>query len=466
MTLANSIAHGSRRKAAMVVDHLNQAAVRSAQYSERHFTIIGMLTTLIPAAYVVDHYVGRPFFDTLVIRLVAFGFSIPLILHRVKPFREWTHFHLYFVALVAYTLPFTFGLMLVLNAASAPRGQEIELLWILQYFVALFLFIQLIHHAALATVLWVGSTIAATSSIALLPDINWGEINRVIIYPISVYVTALGFGIITNRNVDYVNSEKLRAASAIGGNIAHELRTPLASIRSLARAVNKHSRVLVDTYARAKQTGIHTAELTEAQIDGLRAALDLIEREVCYSNTVIDMLLLNTSERVAQPNSNDVFCVSEAVAEAIGRFPFNNPREKSLITVHVEKDFWVHTSKLLVVHVLFNLIKNGIYFAQKSPGAKLNVSIGSHRDKPCVNITDSGPGMSPARKKRVFERFYTTSDAGQGAGIGLSFCKTVMEAIGGEIQCESREGEFTTFRLIFPSLGHDARSDRAPDAVT
>ncbi|MDZ7670540.1 MAG: ATP-binding protein [Gammaproteobacteria bacterium] len=36
--------------------------------------------------------------------------------------------------------------------------------------------------------------------------------------------------------------------------------------------------------------------------------------------------------------------------------------------------------------------------------------------------------------------------------MGLSFCKMVMESIGGEIQCESREGEYTTFRLIFPAV--------------
>jgi signal transduction histidine kinase len=69
-----------------------------------------------------------------------------------------------------------------------------------------------------------------------------------------------------------------------------------------------------------------------------------------------------------------------------------------------------------------------------------------------VEIVDDGPGIPSAIRRHIFSRFYTTATNGQGAGIGLSFCKMVMESIGGEIQCESREGEYTTFRLIFPPL--------------
>ncbi len=358
------------------------------------------------------------------------------------------YFHLYFVGLVAYSLPFTFGLMLALNAASAPEGRQIEILWILQYFVSLFVFVQLIHNGLLATALWCLSSMAAMSSIAFVDEVNWSEIDRVIFYPCSAYLSALLFGIVTNRNVDYINAEKLRAASAIGGNIAHELRTPLASIRLLAKAVNKHSQLLVDTYARAKQSDLQIGDLTSDQIVGLRSALSMIEAEVAYSNTVIDMLLFNTADRLS-PSSTDRFRLSEAVSEAISRFPFNNAGEKALITVHVHDDVHVECPKLLVVHVLFNLIKNGIYFAQKSSKGTLRIAIASHRGKPSVELTDSGPGIAPSTRKRIFDRFYTTSDAGQGAGIGLSFCKTVMDTIGGEIQCDSSEGRHTTFRLLF-----------------
>ncbi len=443
------------------LDHLYEASRRSAQYSERHFQFLGLLSIVVPAAYVVDFYVGKPYFDTLAIRCIAFLLTTPLIAHKTPAIRSLPNFHVYFVLLAAYVLPFTFGLMLVLNAASAPPGNEIEMLWVLQYFVALFLFIQLIHNGLLATTLWTASTVAASMSLLFIEQINWDELNRVMIYPVSGYLTALFFGIITDRNVDYVNSEKLRAASAIGGNIAHELRTPLASIRSLARSLEKHSDTLVDTYQSASAKGISVGEIDPSRIDGLRSALRAIQEEVAYSNTVIDMLLVNTSDREHLQAMKESFAVDTAIEESIARYPFNNSRERRLVSIKVDGRFNITASRLMVVHVFFNLLKNGVFYAQRRPDGQLMILIRRTGSQGVVEFTDSGPGISPTTRRRVFDRFYTTTRAGQGAGIGLSFCKMVMESIGGEIQCESREGEYTTFRLIFPAVT-DPESEGIP----
>jgi two-component system, CAI-1 autoinducer sensor kinase/phosphatase CqsS len=432
------------------LSYLSNAAEKSAEYSERNLRFLSTLVAFVPLAYVVDYYVGRPYFDTLLIRTAAFIPAVPGIIYASTKLRSIPKFHLYFVGSVTYILPFTFGLMLVLNAASAPQGQHIEMLWILQYFIALFLFIQIIHNGYLATILWLLSTVAALASLALLGEVNWEEINRVILYPVTGYLTALFVGIVTNRNVDYVNSEKLKAASAVGANLAHELRTPLASIRSLARAVNKYSKILVETYDAAKKKGIHTGELNQGQIEGLSLALDSILEEVNYSNTVIDMLLLNTSDRSRFPQDPSVFSLSDCVRESIARYPFNNSSERALLSLEIVEDFRASGSRLLIVHVLFNLLKNAVYYAQKKRGGTAKIVVGPNARM--IEVTDTGPGIASGIQNQIFDRFFTTTDMGQGAGIGLSFCKMVMESIGGEIQCESREGEFTTFRLIFPPV--------------
>ena len=450
MLLINSRIH-IRNQLRASVAYLGLAAQRSAEYSARDLRLLGCLTALIPAAYVIDVLVGHPYFDTFAIRATAFALAIPLIVNDASKLRSRPHYHCYHVCLAAYALPFTFGLMLILNAASAPEGEQIEMLWIMQYLISLFLFIQLIHNGLLATALWIPSTIAAMSSLFFLQDVNWLELKRVALYPITGYLTAFFFGIITNRNVDYVNSEKLKAASVIGGNIAHELRTPLASIRSLARSVNKYSTALVETYDRAKREGMHSGELTAAQVSTLKDALTSIEEEVAYSNTIIDMLLLNTSERSPHSAEREVVQVTDCLREAIARYPFANSRERALVQMHVLSDFSIGASRLLIVHVFFNLLKNSVYYAQKAPKGQVEIRVGPHNLR-SVEIIDTGPGISPNVRRHIFERFFTTANTGQGAGIGLSFCKMVMESIGGEIQCESQEGEHTTFRLIFPPV--------------
>jgi signal transduction histidine kinase len=440
--------------------HLNSAAMGSAAYSQRHFRFLAILSLVIPLAYLVDVAVGRPHFDTIALRLTAFLAAIPLIFADKPPLRGARYLHIYFVLLVTNALPFTYGAMLVGNAAASPAGTEIDILWVLQYIIALFLFIQLIHNGLLACVLWIVSSIAAGFPILIVDEVNWDELKRVLLYPVTGYVTAILFGIVTNRNVDYVNSEKLKAAAAIGSNIAHELRTPLASIQLLTRSLRTQTATLMRGYSKAVKHGLQEEMLSQAQTKGLDRALKLIEQEVAYSNTVIDMLLLNTSDNTERDAELKRFPISDCVLEAIHRYPFNNSKEKELIRLDVVRPFPVEAPRLLLVHVLFNLIKNCVFYAQRSKEPLVTITIGEAPKTNSLSITDNGPGIPTSIRRHVFDRFYTTTRSGQGAGVGLSFCKTVMESIGGSIDCESVEGEYTTFRLTFPPVNDDQRHDR------
>ena len=64
---------------------------------------------------------------------------------------------------------------------------------------------------------------------------------------------------------------------------------------------------------------------------------------------------------------------------------------------------------------------------------------------------DTAKGIPQNQCKTIFEPFFTRDKHG-GTGIGLSFCKQVMESFGGKISCESVAGEYTTFQLYFPEI--------------
>lgn len=432
------------------IQDTNRAAVQSARYSEDHFRLLGWLAWLIPIAASVDYIVGNPHFDTLIIRTSAAVVSIPLIFHR-KLSTKWSSYkHWYFVVVTAYCFPFTYGFMLAMNAAYAPDGQEIHIIWILQYFIALFLFIQLIVNGLLASILWLAASCFALMPALLYEYANTSELERVFVYPITGYLTALGFGILTNRKTAIVNSEKAAAASAIGANLAHELRTPLASIGALSKGTDNLLPALTDAYEKAKEAGIEVKPLRKNQVSLLRKSLSTIRNEVDYSNTIIDMLLVNTADKSLSNVETDYFSVHEAAAESIKRFPFNNQKERELIRLEIEDDFEIEAPRLLIVHVLFNLIKNALYSVQKAGKGDICISAIQKNNCGCIMVHDTGIGISASVRSHIFERFYTTTQTIQSAGIGLSFCKLVMESIGGSIKCESREGEFTTFTLEFP----------------
>ena len=405
---------------------------------------------LLPLGYVIDQLVGKPNFDTLAIRMTAFGLCLPLLMVDKIKLAHLRYVPAYFVVLIAFVFPFTYGFMLTTNAAFTPEGKQLEMLWILQYFISLFLFIQLTHSGLLATVLWCGASAACVLPLVFLDQVNWNEVQRVMLYPISAYLTALFLGIVTNRNLDYVNAEKLKAASALGSNIAHELRTPLASIRSRARGVGKHLDDLVAGYEAAKTAGLDVPNISSKRIFELEAGLSAIQDEVEYSNTIINMLLINTSDKPISEWDFDIFSAAGCVEEAVARYPFNNSAEKMLLSIQVEEDFFIRAPRLMVVHVMFNLIKNGLHSVQRSGKGSVVIRLERSEARNLISVKDSGAGIPANVQGQIFERFFTTIHFGQGAGIGLSFCKMVMQGIEGEIQCESEEGEYTLFRLYFP----------------
>jgi signal transduction histidine kinase len=66
-----------------------------------------------------------------------------------------------------------------------------------------------------------------------------------------------------------------------------------------------------------------------------------------------------------------------------------------------------------------------------------------------VRISDTGTGISQAHLKRIFDPFFTTKS--QGAGLGLSISRTILEKQHATIACESQEGQGTMFTIVFPS---------------
>lgn len=417
----------------------------------------------------IEKAVSNPVFDTLPIRCAAGLVGLALLFHHRLPDVFQRNLEYVWVGSITIMLPLCFGAILTMNAALSPDGSSISPIWVYQYLVALFIFIQLLNHGVVSVVLWLLATLVVFAPIPFIDTVNRENLAQAWLYPVPVYLTALLIGSITNRNVHMVQAEQLRAASAIGGNIAHELRTPLASIRSLARTLRRNYPVVVNGYIKAQALEDFTERISDTQLKGITFALETIDKEVTYSNTIIDMLLVNTSCRLPNTSDLDIFLASECVSEAISRYPFNNSQERDLVSVLTTMDFRIQAPRLLMVHVIFNLLKNAVFYSQRSTNGCVEIRIGDFRGNHSIEVHDTGPGIDQGTRRHIFDRFYTTSSGGQGAGVGLSFCRTVMESIGGSIDCDSVEGKYTTFRLTFPPVSghrileaHSAQAEGTP----
>ncbi|MGQ9425533.1 ATP-binding protein [Gilvimarinus sp. F26214L] len=121
--------------------------------------------------------------------------------------------------------------------------------------------------------------------------------------------------------------------------------------------------------------------------------------------------------------------------------------------VHVKGDDLVAGSEGHIVQVLVNLIRNSAKVLKEQGGdhnPRLKIIADRRGDQLMIRVWDNGPGMDPDLQARVFEPFFTTKDVGEGMGLGLSICYTIIKNHGGELQVRSEPGEWTEFYFSLP----------------
>ncbi|GGY19164.1 two-component sensor histidine kinase [Massilia dura] len=115
----------------------------------------------------------------------------------------------------------------------------------------------------------------------------------------------------------------------------------------------------------------------------------------------------------------------------------------------------VRGDEAAIIGVLINLLSNAALALRKGAMESPEIVIGTSEDGERVRITvcDNGPGIAAENLRRVFEPFFTTREVGQGLGLGLSICYSVIERHGGHLAVESKPGEWTTFTFDLPRAG-------------
>jgi signal transduction histidine kinase len=104
-----------------------------------------------------------------------------------------------------------------------------------------------------------------------------------------------------------------------------------------------------------------------------------------------------------------------------------------------------------LVQVLSNLVGNAIKFSD--PGGLVEIAAEDGGDEVRFAVRDQGPGITPENLRHIFEPFWQGDDATapQGAGIGLTIARGIVEAHGGQLTCESEPGGGTTFHFTLPT---------------
>jgi signal transduction histidine kinase len=132
--------------------------------------------------------------------------------------------------------------------------------------------------------------------------------------------------------------------------------------------------------------------------------------------------------------------------------------EKDGITVNIRipEDLTLRVVPVQIQQVLMNLILNARE-AMLPAGGVLTIRAKDTADSVMIEITDTGRGIEPANLQKVFEPFFTTKadDERSAAGLGLAFCKKVIDAHNGSISAQSEPQTASTFKILLPK--HQAK---------
>ena len=240
---------------------------------------------------------------------------------------------------------------------------------------------------------------------------------------------------------------KIKAMQSIGASIAHELRTPLRSMISGVSGIEKFLPILLENYDAARNANIPGRVIRPHQIELLRKVLVNLKTEGAAANTIIDMLLMKIKGSITDTTEVKKLSINECLSEALQRYAFQGA-ERELVVCDTSNDFQFVGDNLLVVHILFNLLKNALYYIASVQKGQIYIHFEKDKNENRLYFKDTGKGISKEALPRIFNRFYTRTEGG--AGIGLSFCKMAMEWMGGDITCHSIEGEYAEFILHFP----------------
>ncbi len=257
----------------------------------------------------------------------------------------------------------------------------------------------------------------------------------------SMMLIALGIEFLRRRRAeegmraartDLARASRFTTMGEMTASIAHEVNQPLAAIVSNASA------------------GLRWIGRSTPDIDETRAALGRINRDAMRAAEVIATVRGMFGNRQTSPERLDL---SDLVRGVLALTAGEAERQNVTVRTAIEPGLpSVQGDRVQLQQVVLNLTINAIEAMQD--GAKqrqLTVRLARLGDHLALRVADTGSGIDPDARERIFDAFYSTKP--KGMGMGLSICRSIIEAHGGRLDIEQSDGRGTVFLVTLPFDG-------------
>ena len=236
--------------------------------------------------------------------------------------------------------------------------------------------------------------------------------------------------ILALQDVTYIRDQERRREHLVA-TLSHELGTPLTSLRMAIELLERDGSLL----------GPDQRALLETVHEDMTRLQDVAQRLVDLSRSRA------TSIAVERRNVD----LREVIPAVVRLFALQ-AREKdiALESAMPEGGVTIAGDQTKLTWAISNLVANALRYTPR--GGRVRIDATSEEDAVLVSVNDTGPGIAPEQRERVFERFVQSPEAGElgAAGLGLAIVRDIVQAHGGRIRLESAVGRGSRFTLELP----------------
>ncbi|CDZ68260.1 Nodulation protein V [Neorhizobium galegae bv. orientalis] len=251
--------------------------------------------------------------------------------------------------------------------------------------------------------------------------------TRVVVSMVDVTQRELALQVLAQARTELAKASKAATVGALSASLAHELNQPLGAI-----AVNA-------------QTLLRWVDRDPPDLEAVRRSADRIIRDSQRASEIIQ----NTRGLLAHSSSKpEPIDLADVIDETLALMEHELQRSGTKVSVKRKKLPAVTAVKIEIQQVLINLITNAIQAMDEAVSTERLITLETGQpdtDCICLAVRDSGPGINEDVREKLFAPFFTTKATG--LGMGLSICRSTLEARRGRLDCNNHPDGGAVFEM-------------------
>jgi len=403
---------------------------RQTQEAGQQITLFGIVMSInFPLFGVLWRLESPPSINEFILRIIATLLCMLLALHQHWPKGCNKALPIYWYVTLIFCLPFFFTYLTLLHNGST--------LWLMNCVSAMFFLLIINSVLNSLIILFLGISCALILFFIQGSPIVYSPAQSVNLFSLTVtFLAALVIGSLFARDRELVHEGKISGMRLMAGSLAHDLRTPLATINIQAELQENLLKEVKNP--RLKQELLDT--------------LNKISQGINIGNQVISMQLNNILLEKFDTQQFSIYPIKDLLKKTIDDYPFNC-NQKNLLHLTLEPSFSIWVEPIAFKNMLWNLLNNSFGFIEQCGKGNISVwlTLGDEADDfNYLHFKDTAKGLSPKSASKIFDLLQT--ERKDGKGIGLAYCRLFMQTAGGRISCSGEPDKYIHFTIRFPKI--------------